>query len=63
MRSLPFCCMAGRIQAELFNNQLTLKYRLADLFKNYLKFIANALPGKVKTTLTKLSQSHKGGED
>ena len=26
---------------KLFNNQLILKYRLADLFKNYLKFIGH----------------------
>ena len=53
--------MAGRIQAELFNNQFILKYWLAYLFKNYLKFIANASPGKFKTALTKWSQSHEGG--
>ena len=50
--------MAGMSQAELFNNQFILKYMLADLFKNHLEFIIDALPGKVKTTLTKLFQSY-----
>ena len=38
LRSLSFCCMAERIQAELFIKHFNLKYRLADLFKYYLKF-------------------------
>ena len=60
MRSLPFRCMAGRIQAELFNDQFILKCWQAELSKIRLNFIINALAGKVKTTQTKLFQSYEG---
>ena len=38
-RSLPFCCMEGRIDAELFWWAFNFKNRLADLFKYHFKFI------------------------